>query len=88
MCLEIAKKVSTSGIPGMFNAAVAIETYAQIFEEEGALDELEAFASLNGPKHYRMRPNEERDQAGEDALDRAGRAFRKRLRSRDSTSAL
>jgi dihydroorotase len=55
-----AKKVSVSGIPGMFNAPVAIETYAQIFEEEGALERLEAFASLNGPKHYRLPPNEER----------------------------
>jgi dihydroorotase len=54
-----AKKVSINGIPGMFNAPVAIETYAQIFEEEGALDKLEAFASLNGPKHYRLPPNEE-----------------------------
>ena len=44
----------------MFNAPVAIETYAKVFEEEGALDKLEAFASLNGPKHYRMPPNEER----------------------------
>jgi dihydroorotase len=54
-----AKKVSINGIPGMFNAPVAIETYTQIFEEEGALDKLEAFASLNGAKHYRMPPNEE-----------------------------
>jgi dihydroorotase len=54
-----AKKVSTNGIPGMFNAPVAIETYAQVFEEEGALDKLEAFASLNGPKHYRLPLNEE-----------------------------
>ena len=43
----------------MFNAPVAIETYAKVFEEEGALDKLEAFASLNGPKHYRLPPNEE-----------------------------
>jgi len=54
-----AKKVSVSGIPGMFNAPVAIETYAQVFEEEGALDRFEAFASLNGAKHYRMPPNDE-----------------------------
>ena len=53
---EIAEKASTSGI-----APAAIETYAQIFEEEeGALDKLVAFASLNGPKHYRVPPNEER----------------------------
>jgi dihydroorotase len=31
-----------------------------VFDEEGALDKLEAFASLNGPKHYRLRPNEDR----------------------------
>jgi len=54
-----AKKVAVNGIPGMFNAPVAIETYAKIFEEEGALDKLEAFASLNGPKHYRLPPNSE-----------------------------
>jgi dihydroorotase len=56
----MAKKVSVNGIPGLFNAPVAIETYARVFEEEGSLDKLEAFASLNGPKHYRLPPNEER----------------------------
>jgi dihydroorotase len=55
----VAKKLSVNGIPGLFNAPVAIESYAQVFEEEGALDRLEAFASLNGPKHYRLPPNEE-----------------------------
>ena len=30
-----------------------------MFEEEGALDRLEAFASLNGPAFYRLPPNEE-----------------------------
>jgi dihydroorotase len=54
----MAKKVAVNGIPGLFNAPVAIETYAKVFEEEGALDRLEAFASLNGPKHYRLPPNE------------------------------
>jgi dihydroorotase len=53
-----AKKVATTSTPGMFNAPVAIETYAQVFDEEGALDRLEAFASRNGPKHYRMPVNE------------------------------
>jgi dihydroorotase len=56
----VAKKLSVNGIPGLFNAPVAIETYAKVFEEESALDRLEAFASLNGPKHYRLPPNEER----------------------------
>ena len=31
---------------------------AHVFEEEGALDKLEAFASLNGPAFYRLPPNE------------------------------
>jgi dihydroorotase len=53
-----AKKHAASGAAGVFNSPVAIESYAKIFEEEGALDKLEAFASLNGPKHYRLPPNE------------------------------
>jgi dihydroorotase len=56
----VAKKLAVNGIPGVFNAPVAVETYAKVFEEEGALDKLEAFASLNGPRHYRLPPNEER----------------------------
>jgi len=35
-----ARKVSTNGVPGMFNAPVALETYAQVFEEEGALRQI------------------------------------------------
>ena len=54
----VAKKVAANGIPGVFNAPVAIETYAKVFEEEDALDKIEAFASLNGPRHYRLPPNE------------------------------
>jgi len=42
----------------VFNAPVALATYARVFEEEGALDKLETFASLNGPRHYRLPPNE------------------------------
>jgi dihydroorotase len=45
------------GVPGVFNAPVAIESYAQVFAEENALDQLEAFASLNGPRHYGLAPN-------------------------------
>ena len=29
-----------------------------MFEEANALDRLEAFAALNGPRHYRLPPNE------------------------------
>jgi dihydroorotase len=55
-----ARKIAISGVPGIFNAPVALGTYAKVFEEESALDKLEAFASLNGPKHYRLPPNEDR----------------------------
>jgi dihydroorotase len=54
-----ARKVDVNGIPGMFNAPVAIETYAKVFEEEGALGKLEAFASINGATHYRLPVNTE-----------------------------
>jgi dihydroorotase len=53
----VAKKLDITGIPGLFNAPVAIESYLQVFEEEGALHKLEAFASLNGPAHYGLPPN-------------------------------
>src|SRR5271163_4378012 len=43
----VARKLGVNGIPGTFNSPVAIETYAKVFEEEGALDKLEAFASIN-----------------------------------------
>ena len=55
---SVAKKLATVGAAGLFNAPVCIETYAQVFEEEDKLDKLEAFASLNGPKHYGLPPNE------------------------------
>ena len=54
----ISRKLAQVGIPGLFCGPVAIESYAKVFEEEGALDKLEAFASLNGPKHYGLPPND------------------------------
>ena len=54
----VSKKLSLNGIPGIFNAPVCMAVYAKVFEEEGALDRLEAFASLNGPAHYGLKPNE------------------------------
>jgi dihydroorotase len=56
---SVAKKLSVTGAAGLFNSPVCIETYAQIFEEEDKLDRLEAFASLNGPKHYGLKPNQD-----------------------------
>src|SRR6185437_13157576 len=40
-------KESACGCAGIFNAPFALESYATVFEEEGALDKFEAFASLN-----------------------------------------
>ncbi|MSP94830.1 MAG: dihydroorotase [Alphaproteobacteria bacterium] len=55
----VTRKLNVVGAAGLFNSPVAIESYAQVFAEENALDKLEAFASLNGPKHYRLPPNAE-----------------------------
>ena len=35
-----------------------MEAYAQVFDEDGALDRLEAFASLNGPDFYGLPVND------------------------------
>jgi dihydroorotase len=37
---------------GVFGGATALQTYVQVFDEEGALDRFEAFASLNGARFY------------------------------------
>jgi dihydroorotase len=50
-------KESACGCAGVFTALTAIELYAQVFDEEGALDKLEAFASLNGPAFYGLAKN-------------------------------
>lgn len=56
----VSEKESACGCAGIFNAPSAMEVYAKVFDDEGALDRLEAFASLNGPAFYRLPPNEER----------------------------
>jgi dihydroorotase len=45
-------KEAACGCAGIFNAPFALESYLQVFEEEGALDRFEAFASENGPAFY------------------------------------
>jgi dihydroorotase len=37
---------------GVFAGATALQTYVQVFDEEGALDRFEAFASVNGARFY------------------------------------
>jgi dihydroorotase len=53
-------KETACGCAGIFAAPCALEIYAEVFEEEGALDRLEAFAALNGPEFYRLAVNETR----------------------------
>ena len=52
-----SSKESDCGCAGVFNAANTMACLAAVFEEAGALDQLEAFASLNGPNWYGLPPN-------------------------------
>lgn len=53
----INKKENACGCAGIFSAHAAIELYTQVFEEQNALDKLEAFASFNGPDFYKLPRN-------------------------------
>ncbi|OKY25798.1 dihydroorotase [Thalassotalea sp. PP2-459] len=50
-------KESACGCAGSYTAHAAIELYAEVFEQESALDKLEGFASLNGPRFYNLPVN-------------------------------
>lgn len=50
-------KENACGCAGIFSAHAAIELYAQVFEEAGKLDRLEAFASERGPDFYKLPRN-------------------------------
>lgn len=51
-------KESACGCAGIFCAPAALESYALTFDEEGALDRLEGFASEFGPRFYGLPLNE------------------------------
>jgi dihydroorotase len=55
---SVPSKEAACGCAGIFNAPYAIESYATVFEEEGALDRLEGFASEFGPRFYGLPLNE------------------------------
>jgi dihydroorotase len=61
-------KESGCGCAGIWNAPHALESYATVFDEEGALDRFEAFASENGPRFYGLPLND-----GTVTLERAGK---------------
>ncbi|MGP1354802.1 MAG: dihydroorotase [Parasphingopyxis sp.] len=51
-------KESACGCAGIFNAPFALESYAAVFEAEGALDHFEGFASEHGPRFYDLPLND------------------------------
>jgi len=53
-------KETDCGCAGIYTAHAALELYAIAFEEAGALDKLEGFASLFGPQFYDLPANEGR----------------------------
>jgi dihydroorotase len=88
-------KETACGCAGIFTAPCALELYAEVFEEEGALDRFEGFASVHGPAFYRLPVNEQRVTLVREALPvpervgdgaetvvpfRAGEALRWRLK--------
>ena len=52
-------KESNCGCAGIYSAHAAIELYAEVFDDAGALDKLEAFASWYGPDFYGLARNRE-----------------------------
>ena len=52
-------KESACGCAGIFGAPFALESYVTVFDEEGALDRFEGFASLHGPAFYKLPVNED-----------------------------
>ncbi|MEX2353197.1 MAG: dihydroorotase, partial [Gammaproteobacteria bacterium] len=50
-------KENACGCAGIYSAHSAIEFYAEVFEQEGYLDRLEQFASINGAGFYGLPVN-------------------------------
>ncbi len=53
-------KECACGCAGIFSSINTMGCLAHVFEQDGALDRLEAFVSLNGPAFYRLPVNEAR----------------------------
>lgn len=53
---RLAKETSC-GCAGCYTAYAALELYTEVFEQAGALDRLEAFASFHGPDFYGLPRN-------------------------------
>lgn len=53
-------KLQPCGCAGCFTAPNTMSILAQVFQDDGALDRLDAFTSLNGAAFYRMAPSDDR----------------------------
>ena len=53
------KKENACGCAGSYTAHAAVELYAEVFESQGKLENLEAFASHNGPDFYNLPRNQD-----------------------------
>jgi len=51
------KKETACGCAGVYTGHAALELYAEVFDAEDALDQLENFASINGAKFYGLPVN-------------------------------
>lgn len=63
------KKESGCGCAGAYTSHAAIELYAEVFEQENALDKLEQFASFNGPDFYNLPRNKDEITLVKEAWD-------------------
>ncbi len=71
-------KESDCGCAGIYSAPIALESYAQVFEEEGQLERLEGFASEHGPRFYGLPLNK-----GTVTLERVEQAVPEEIRHGD-----
>ncbi|MEZ4454932.1 MAG: dihydroorotase [Gemmatimonadales bacterium] len=55
---RVETKETACGCAGVFNAPHALEAYLTVFDEEGALDRFEAFASEHGPRFHGLPLND------------------------------
>jgi dihydroorotase len=53
----VARKECDCGCAGIYSAPVALEAYAEVFDQAGQLDQLEQFASFNGADCYGLPRN-------------------------------
>ena len=71
---EIHRKEMDCGCAGIFNAPFALESYLAVFEEEGAIEHFEGFASEHGPRFYGLPLND-----GTVTLERSSHAIPARV---------